>query len=74
MAEESQIEAYLRVEMRKRGGKAYKWVSPGNPGVPDRIVVFGGQVVFVELKASGEELSRRQELRIAELKIGRAHV
>ena len=50
------IETYLREQVKAVGGKAYKWVSPGNDGVPDRIVIFpGGKVVFVELKAPGKE-------------------
>lgn len=28
--------------IRKLGGRAFKWVSPGNDGVPDRIVVLPG--------------------------------
>ena len=37
---ESEIEKILVYEVKKLGGIAYKWVSPGNDGVPDRIVVF----------------------------------
>ena len=34
---ESDIEAHLREKVRAvLHGKAYKWVSPGNNGVPDR--------------------------------------
>jgi hypothetical protein len=31
-------------------GLVLKWVSPGNSGIPDRIVICGGKVWFVELK------------------------
>lgn len=31
-----------------------KWVSPGNSGVPDRIVIFDKGVYFIELKRPGE--------------------
>ena len=31
-----------------------KWVSPGNSGVPDRIVIFDRGVYFIELKRPGE--------------------
>lgn len=52
---EKQIESYLRDEVKKIGGKAYKFVSPGNAGVPDRLIVFpGGRIIFVELKAPGK--------------------
>ena len=48
---EKDIEKILVAEVRKLGGRAYKWVSPGNDGVPDRIVIFPGKApVFVELK------------------------
>ena len=48
---EKDIEKILVAEVRKLGGRAYKWVSPGNDGVPDRIVIFPGKTpVFVELK------------------------
>lgn len=32
---EKDIEKILVAEVRKLGGRAYKWVSPGNDGVPD---------------------------------------
>lgn len=52
---ESDVEAYLRDRVKEIGGKAYKFVSPGNNGVPDRLVCLpGGQAVFVELKAPGK--------------------
>lgn len=51
---EKEIEKYLRDRVRAIGGRAYKFVSPGNDGVPDRLVCLpGGRVVFVELKAPG---------------------
>lgn len=51
---EKDIEQYLVKQAKAAGGKAYKWTSPGNAGVPDRIVMLpGGRVAFVELKAPG---------------------
>lgn len=53
---EKDIEIYLRDQVRKAGGKAYKFESPGNDGVPDRIVLFpGNRVFFIELKAPGKK-------------------
>lgn len=53
---EKDIEIYLRNRVREAGGIAYKWVSPGNDGVPDRVVMFpGGICVLVELKAPGRK-------------------
>lgn len=68
---EKDIEKLFRDEIKKAGGKAYKFTSPGNDGVPDRIVMLpGGRIVFVELKTDTGKLSRLQELQckqIAEL-------
>lgn len=65
---ESTIEAYLVQEVRKLGGKAYKFTSPSQRGVPDRIVIFRNCMpIFVELKAEGGKLSKLQEVEIAYL-------
>lgn len=53
--QEKDIEKYFVRRVREAGGKAYKFMSPGNNGVPDRMVCLpGGRVVFVELKAPGK--------------------
>lgn len=65
---EKQIERKLVTEVKKRGGIAPKWVSPGWDGVPDRIVAFGGGVLaFVELKSPGKKLRPLQERRKKQL-------
>lgn len=65
---EKDIEKILVNEVRKLGGRAYKWVSPGNDGVPDRIVVLPGRPpVFVELKTETGKLSALQEVQITRL-------
>lgn len=67
--EEQNIEKYLTDEMKKAGGKSYKWVSPGNNGVPDRIIIFpSGKIIFVELKAPGKVPTAYQKLVHRELK------
>ena len=66
---ESEIEKKLVREVRRRGGMAYKFVSPGNTGVPDRIVAMpGGVIIFVELKADAGRLSPGQERQIGKLR------
>ncbi|MFR0870070.1 MAG: VRR-NUC domain-containing protein [Oscillospiraceae bacterium] len=50
------IEHKLLMEVKKIGGLALKFVSPGFDGVPDRIVLLhGGKIGFVEVKSPGEK-------------------
>lgn len=52
---ESSIEKYLKTKIIGMGGLCWKFVSPGTIGVPDRIVIHKGKVIFVELKAAGQK-------------------
>ena len=62
---ERDIEKELVTAVRKMGGEAFKWVSPGNDGVPDRIVMLpGGRLIFVELKADRGRLEPIQKVQI----------
>lgn len=66
---ESTIEARLVREVKKRGGLCYKFISPGNPGVPDRIVILpGGTTIYVELKTEIGRLAKIQKWQIEELR------
>lgn len=65
---ESEIEKRLVREVRKLGGIAYKFVSPGNTGVPDRIVILPGVITFVELKTETGRLSANQVRQIGKLR------
>ena len=66
---EKQIEEWMRKEIEKIGGKFFKFVSPGNDGVPDRIAILpGGLICFVELKRDGKELRPLQEYVCGQLK------
>lgn len=66
---EKEIEKILVAEVKKLGGRAYKWTSPGNDGVPDRIVIFPGRApVFVELKTERGELTAVQKVQIDRLR------
>lgn len=66
---ESEIERVLVEEVKRLGGRAYKWTSPGNDGVPDRIVFLpDARVIFVELKTDTGRLSPLQKIQIDRLK------
>ena len=65
---ESLIERKFVTEVKKRGGMAVKFVSPGLDGVPDRLVLFqGGRLAFVELKAPGKTMRPLQQRRAKQL-------
>jgi len=67
--QESQIENRLTRLVRERGGLCYKFVSPGNRGVPDRIVITPvGRIIFVELKKKDGRLSKLQRWQISEMR------
>ena len=66
---EKSIEIYLRDRIKKVGGIAFKFISPGNDGVPDRLLCLPtGQVIFVELKAPGKTTRPLQDLQISRLR------
>ena len=55
------IEHKFLMEVKKIGGLALKFVSPGFDEVPDRIVLLsGGKIGFVEVKAPGGKLQPLQ--------------
>jgi hypothetical protein len=65
---EAELEDILVKEIRNAGGRTYKWISPGNSGVPDRIVFLpNGRVIFVELKADSGIVSGLQKTQIKRL-------
>lgn len=49
------------------GALTYKFVSPGHSGVPDRIFIFGGKTVFMELKTPGKKLAPLQAYQIRQI-------
>ena len=66
---EKTIEQNLVNKVKDAGGFAPKFMSPGMDGMPDRIVLMpGGRVAFVEVKAPGKKPRPLQERRHARLR------
>ena len=65
---EKYIERKFVEAVKKAGGLAPKFVSPGLNGVPDRIVLLSsGRMAFVELKSPGKmmrplQIRRKKQL------------
>ena len=65
---EQEIERALVAAVRSRGGQAWKFTSPGTAGVPDRILLMpGGRLGFVELKAPGSKPRELQLMRFRQM-------
>lgn len=68
MALEQKIEQKLVQMVRKAGGQCYKFTSPGTAGMPDRCVILpGGRIAFVEIKAPGQKPRPLQQRRHQQL-------
>ena len=54
--QEKSIEQKLVQAVKAMGGIAPKFVCPGYDGMPDRIILLpGGRIAFVEVKATGRK-------------------
>ena len=52
---EREIEQKFTLAVKKRGGLALKFVSPGFDGMPDRLALLpNGKIGFVEVKVPGK--------------------
>ena len=75
MLREKEIEQALVRTVKSMGGICPKFTSPGFDGMPDRIVLMqGGLVAFVEVKAPGQkprplQLERHRLLRSLGFKV-----
>jgi len=66
---EKEIEMQLMKAVKKMGGRAVKFMSPGFDGMPDRLVLLpGGKCGFVEVKAPGKKPRALQLVRHEMLK------
>ena len=53
---EKTIEDFLKRLVKEEGGLCIKLIPIGTAGIPDRLVLLpGGKILFVELKAPGEK-------------------
>ena len=61
MGLESEIEGKLAMYAKSKGCLTYKFSSPANRGVPDRIFIGPtGKVLFMEIKAPGKKPTKLQ--------------
>lgn len=65
---EKEIEREACKFAKRHGWWVAKFVSPGLRGVPDRIYIRDGNVIFVEYKRPGEVPDEQQKLRHKELR------
>ena len=66
---ERDLERYTTMYIESHGGLALKFISPGYAGVPDRLVLMpGGKMCFMELKALGRKPRPLQVRRIEQLR------
>jgi len=65
---EKHIEQKLTAKVKTMGGMAVKFTSPGMDGMPDRLILLpGGRICFVEVKAPGEKMRPLQLWRAKQL-------
>lgn len=65
---ENQVEKYLIKKVSELGGKAWKFVSPGNAGVPDRLITYNSKAFFVEVKRPGGKPRALQKATVAQIR------
>lgn len=68
---ENKIECFLSKRAKDLGALYWKFTSPGNSGVPDRLFIYQGCTYYIELKKPGGRLRPLQEKRKKDLlKVG----
>lgn len=67
MIRERDIEAKVVKWAKDRRFLTYKFVSPSQRGVPDRIFIRDGYVIFIEFKAPGEKPTALQAATIRKM-------
>lgn len=57
---EAQIEKRVSEHAKRKGWLVYKFQSPAQRGVPDRIFLKDGRAMFIEFKAPGKRATKQQ--------------
>lgn len=65
---ESAVEAALVRHARAQGIWTRKFSSPAHAGVPDRIFMYNGKVLFMEVKRPGEKPTKLQLYELEQIK------
>lgn len=68
MLVEKDIERKAVLAANKLGWLSYKFASPAHRGVPDRLFIKDGQVVFIEFKTPRGRVTKLQERELAKLR------
>lgn len=71
---ESKLEKKVCDYAKSKGWLVYKFMSPMNKGVPDRIFIKSGIVVFIEFKAPGKTLTKLQSYIAKQLRLQKSNV
>ena len=58
---ESEIEKKVTAYAKQKGWLGYKFVSPSQRGVPDRLYMRQGRLIFIEFKAPGKKPTKLQQ-------------
>lgn len=68
---ESSIEKAVCEYAKDCGWLVYKFVSPNNRGVPDRMFIKDGRMFFIEFKATGKrsKVTQLQTFKMTELMV-----
>lgn len=66
--DEKTVENTLKRAIEADGGICWKLTCPGVDGVPDRLCLRAGRVVFVEVKAPGKKPRPLQQRRMNQLR------
>jgi hypothetical protein len=66
---EREIESIVCKYAEQQGWLQYKFTSPSNRGVPDRLFLKNGKIIFIEFKAPGKKLTRLQNHIIKKIRL-----